>query len=91
MTLSDTHPDAERLLNELLRQTPVWRKLELMADLNRTAKQLALAGLRDKYPDATNSELHRHLADLLIGPELAERVYGPSLSMTDGKHRAKNG
>jgi hypothetical protein len=76
VTLTDTHPEAERILIRLLREVPVWRKLQMMGDLNRTANQLALEGLRDKYPQATDSELKRHLADLLLGPELAQKAYG---------------
>ena len=85
MTLTDTHPEAEQALTNLLRQAPVWRKLQMLADLNRTANQLALEGLRDKYPGLTESELRRHLADLLLGPELAQKAYGPQLSQPRDK------
>ena len=77
MTVTDTHPEAELILTELLREAPVWRKLQMLGDLNQTANYLALEGLRDKYPNATDSELRRHLADLLLGPELAQKAYGP--------------
>ena len=76
MTL-DTTPEAEAVLFRLLRETPAWRKWELMEDLNRMARALALAGLRRRYPDAGPEELRRRLADLLLGPELAAEVYGP--------------
>ena len=39
---------------------------------------LALAGLRQRYPDDTPDQRRRRMADLLLGPELAARVYGPS-------------
>ena len=77
MALTDTHPEAERVLADLLRKVPSWRKLQMMAELNQTARQLALEGLRDKHPGASESELRRFLADLLLGPELANKVYGP--------------
>jgi hypothetical protein len=64
-------------LIELMRKAPPWRKLELVAQLNETVRLLALSGLRQQYPDATPEELQRLLADLLLGPELAERAYGP--------------
>jgi len=73
----DTHPDAERLLIDLLRQSPPWRKLEMVAQMNETVRMLALAGLRARHPDQTPEQLRRRLADLLLGPELAARVYGP--------------
>ena len=76
-SLSDTSPEAEELLVELLRQAPAWRKLELMGQLNAMARILVLSQLRVQYPDATEEELHRRLADRLLGPELAARAYGP--------------
>jgi hypothetical protein len=77
-TLSpDTFPDAERLQIERLRQMPSWRKMELMARMCRTVETLAVAGLRQRYPDDTPAQQRRRLADLKLGPELAERVYGP--------------
>jgi len=77
VAITDTHPETERILTGLLRQLPAWRKLQMMAELNQTANQLAMEGLREKYPHASESELQRHLADLLLGPELALKAYGP--------------
>ena len=70
----DTTPEAEAVLLGLWRQTPGWRKWEMMEQLNRTARELALAGLRRRHPDAGPEELRRRLADLLLGPELAARA-----------------
>ena len=78
MSLTDTDPETDRVLTELLRKAPVWRKMEMLAELNRTANQLALEGLRDRFPNATEAELKRNLADLLLGTELAEKAYGPN-------------
>ena len=72
----DTHPDAERMQIELMRATPVWRKLDLLAQLNQAARLFAISGLRRRHPGATEQEIHRRLADLSLGAELAERVYG---------------
>jgi hypothetical protein len=74
---SDTSPDAERVQIELLRRTSPARKLELVGQLNETVRALALAGLRLRHPDASPEELRRRLADLVLGPELAAKVYGP--------------
>ena len=73
---TDTRPDAERVQIELMRQAPSWRKLELLGQLNQTVRLLAVSGLRQRYPDATDRELRRRLADLLLGAEMAARVYG---------------
>lgn len=75
--ISDTLPETEKVLMQLLRQAPVWRKLAMMGELNKTAHMLALEGLREKYPAASEAELKRYLADLLLGPDLAKKVYGP--------------
>ena len=74
---SDTQPEAERVLIELLRRAPVARKLEMLGQMNAAARQLALQGLRVRHPAATEAQLQRYLADLLLGPELAARAYGP--------------
>lgn len=73
----DTTPETEAYLFQRWRETPAWRKLEMMEALNRHARQMALVGLRRRHPDASPEELRRRLADMLLGPELAARVYGP--------------
>lgn len=73
----DTSPEAETMLLKLWRETPVWRKLEMMDGLNRGARRLALIGLRRRFPDASPEELRRRLAAMLLGEALAEQVYGP--------------
>jgi len=72
----DTTPEVERVLIELLRRAPAWRKLELVAQMNDTVRMLALSGLRTRHPQASEAELRRRLADILLGPELAEKAYG---------------
>jgi hypothetical protein len=74
---ADTTPEAEAVLIRLWRETPGWRKWELMEDLNRTARALALAGLRHRYPNDSPEQLRRRLADLLLGHELAAKACGP--------------
>jgi hypothetical protein len=77
-TLSaDTAPEAERVQIELIRQAPAWRRVELAGQMYEAVKALAMSGLRRRHPHAAPQELRRRLADLLLGPELAMRVYGP--------------
>ncbi len=73
----DTQPAAEQILLQLLRQASPQRKFEMLGQMNEAARTLALSGLRQRHPDATYQELRRRLADLLLGPVLAEKVYGP--------------
>jgi hypothetical protein len=77
MLFSDTTPEAEKVLIELLRRASVARKCEMLGQMNAAARQLALQGLRARHPAATEAQLQRYLADLLLGPELAARAYGP--------------
>ena len=75
--VSDTHPDMERLQLDLMRQAPAWQKAQMLGEMYASMKQLALSGLRSRHPEASQMELQRRLADLLLGADLAERVYGP--------------
>ena len=48
--LFDTSPEAERVLVELMRQTPVWHRLELVAEMNEAVRLLILSGLHTHAP-----------------------------------------
>lgn len=75
--LTDTHPRVARMQIDLMREAPVWRKMVLLEQMNRTVKILALSGLRQRHPHATEAALRRALADIMLGEELALKVYGP--------------
>jgi hypothetical protein len=72
----DTHPKADRVQIELLRQAPAWRKLQIVGEMNQAVRTLALSGLRQRFPRANDIELQRRFADLWLGEELAARAYG---------------
>ena len=76
---ADTHPEAERVLVELLRGLSPARKMAMVLSANRTARALALTGLRERYPAESSARLQRRLADLWLGPELAAKAFGPLL------------
>jgi hypothetical protein len=84
--MTDTTPEADAVLLQLLRQTPVWRKLQLMSQLNDMARTLALSGLREQYPQATEAELQRLLAARLLGEKLAASAYGPRPDWAKADH-----
>jgi hypothetical protein len=71
----DTDATAEAL------QVRAWQAMapddiaRLVDDLSSLARQLALAGLRQRYPDASDVELVARLAVTTLGPELAHRIY----------------
>jgi hypothetical protein len=66
----------EALQIKLWRQASPTCKMHLLAELNASARLLALTGLRARYPLAGEAELRRRLADLILGEELGRRVYG---------------
>ena len=75
--LSDTDAETQKAHLDLMRSAPPWRKLELVDDLNRALRLLVLSDLRRRFPDESEEELRRRLADRLLGPELAALAYGP--------------
>jgi hypothetical protein len=74
---ADTHPEAEQVLVGLWRGVTPARKVGMVLSANRTARTLALTGLRERYPSESPARLQRRLADLWLGPALAAKVYGP--------------
>jgi hypothetical protein len=74
---SDTSPEVAAMLNDLLRQAPVWRKTRALGQLNAMAKGLALSDLRERHPEASEAELRRLLAGRIVGQERAATIYGP--------------
>lgn len=77
MLFTDTSPEVEAFLIERLRHTSGRRKWQMLGQLNHAVHDLALGGLRQRHPQATEAELRRRLADMLLGAELATTVYGP--------------
>lgn len=73
----DTTPEAEAILFKLWREMPAWRKVKMMEDLNRTARQLTIAGIHRRHPNASPEEIKRRYASIILGEELATQVYGP--------------
>lgn len=72
--LTDTTAEADALIIKLLRQTPSWRKLQMMDQLNAMTRALAVSGLRQQYPDCNADQLPILLAERLWGPEIAEQL-----------------
>ena len=76
---SDTDPKMDALQIRLWREASPTRKMEMVAELNAAARLLALAGLRERHPGADEAELRRRLADLILGKDLARKVYGEAI------------
>ncbi len=74
--ISDTDPEVERKLIELTRTMPDWKKIEQVFSLIETTRALSMAGLRKRYPQASEEELKKRLAALVLDRETVIKVYG---------------
>jgi len=72
----DTSPEAQELIFELLRSAPASKKIALMFDLIQTTRLLVLAGLRRRFPHASDDELKRRLISKLLAREDVIRAFG---------------
>ncbi len=72
----DTNPKAEARYYELLRQRSAAERLEMASALTNAARELALAGIRERSPNLTERQLRAKLAERLYGREVATRLFG---------------
>ena len=75
---SDTSPEARRVLYDLYRRMSPARKFELLCDTYEMGRDLALAGLKMRHPEASREQLWWLWARQHLGRELFEKVYGTS-------------
>lgn len=79
----DTSADVERRQVERWREMSMADKAALISGLTQAAHDLALAGVRQRYPDATPREHFLRLAVLLLGPDLACKAYPDAAGLVD--------
>ena len=72
--ISDTAPEADEVLVELLRSAPPWRKIALMDDWNRSLRILVVSELSRQNPHKSDHEIRVLLAERLYGAEFAAWV-----------------
>lgn len=72
----DTTPEAQQVLFELARRTPVWKRLRLTCELVQTTRALMLADLRRRFPQAGEEELRRRLIARVLPREQVVKVFG---------------
>jgi len=78
----DTDPAIERIQIERWRRMTPDEKAEIVTRLTQAAFELARAGVRHRYPGATERELFLRLAVVTLGEELARKAY-PDVSDLD--------
>jgi hypothetical protein len=76
MEKSDTSPEARQVLISLYRKMPMEVKFRRVFEAYQTGKILAMAGLRDRYPDASEKKIWYLWAKQHLGDELFKEVYG---------------
>jgi hypothetical protein len=72
----DTTTDAERHQIEAWRAMDGARKLAIVSQLTLAAEELARAGVRERYPAATEREIELRLGALRLGRDVMVRVFG---------------
>lgn len=72
----DTTEAVDRLVFDGFRRMSVSERLELAAAASRSLERLAIAGLRVRFPEATDEELRRRAGAIRLGPELTRRAFG---------------
>ena len=73
---ADTSPEVEEFVFRHWRSLEPWQKLRLVFDQSRSAESVSLAGIRSRYPSATDQELRLRLFALKHGRELSVAVWG---------------
>ena len=83
---ADTSPDIERLQVEAWRAMSPAEKAAAVTGLTQAALDMAMAGLRQRFPEDDSSALSLRLAVLMLGPRLARLVH-PDLApgLSDGR------
>lgn len=75
--LRDTHASALARYHELLRAQAPHARLAQAVALTRATRQLAVAGIRQRHPLASEDEVRVRLVVRLYGRAVAERLFGP--------------
>ena len=70
----DTAPDIDQRRLAAAWNMPPWRKIRMAAEISQVARDLALAGLRRRHPDADEQEIRFRFASLLFGSQVAHAL-----------------
>jgi hypothetical protein len=85
-SISDTSTEAELVVLGLLRAKSPAEKIKLVCSLNSSTRRLAIAGIKQIYPNAEGPELLRRLADRVLGVQLAGQIYPTKKSQHELLH-----
>ncbi len=72
---SDTSPDAQRMQLTLWRRMSPMEKARAVGQFSRSVRELSLAGIRHRHPQASERECRLRYAVLTLGRTLACAAY----------------
>jgi hypothetical protein len=72
----DTTPEAQRKHHELMRGVPSWKRLALAFELTQAMRQLVVADLQHRFPEADKAELRRRFIARVLPHADVIRAYG---------------
>jgi hypothetical protein len=75
-TLSpDTHPKVEQLHIELLRNAPVWKRLQMVNSMVKATWRLSWQGICERYPDESlGARIERFMLLLYNDKVIAKKI-----------------
>jgi hypothetical protein len=76
MNQTDTSPEAQQILLDIYRKMSPAVKVRRIFDTYQTGKMLAMAGLRQLHPNATEKQIWLLWAKRHLGEKLFNEVYG---------------
>ena len=71
----DTDEATDRYLFERLRALPSWRKAAMLSAATRAASELAMAGLRQRHPAASDAEMRKRFTALTLGRDVSIELF----------------
>ncbi len=80
MNISDTNPESEKVLIDILRNMPPARKGDLVFGILQMGRDIEIAGLRYRFPNATEEQIRLLLAKQRLGNKLFKEIYGEKTS-----------
>ena len=79
MRPADTSPEAWKVYLDLQRKLTPSEKLQQAFEWSEVVRRFAEAGMRQRYPHASDREIFLRLARINLGRELFHKVYGEEL------------
>jgi hypothetical protein len=72
--LSDTHPDAERVQIELMRQASVADRVAIMRSMTNLAIRMSRQAIAEAHPEFNSQEVALYWVELHYGKKLADEL-----------------